>query len=105
MILSVLLTLIAIGTLASGALYIAKAAPVYSGIASLTIWLVIGYSATSIDLIHEGQLQEAAASEPALAFLAYGNAAISAIALLAAVIGTGPYADSDVYGAGDVPSR
>ena len=94
MILWILLALIALGTVSSIAAFGLRAAPVYSSLANIAIWLTVAYSATSIDTIaDDGTLVEAAASEPALSVLAFGNAAISVVVLLAAA--TGNYERTD----------
>lgn len=87
MILEVLVALIAVGTIASAAMAL-RVAPLYSSLMSFAVWIVIAYSATSVDLVTDaGALEEGVSSEPALAVLAFGNAAISLLIVVAAAIG------------------
>lgn len=96
MILEVLLALLVIGTIASAAMAL-KVAPLYSSLMSAMCWLVIAYSSTSIDLVTEtGALEEGVAAEPALAVLAFGNAAISLLIVVASTIGD--YASDEEHG-------
>lgn len=96
MILEVLLAMLAIGTIASAAMAL-KVAPLYTSLMSFATWLVIAYSASSIDLVTEtGGLEEGVASEPALAVLAFGNAAISLLIVVASA--TGKYATDEETG-------
>ncbi|MCU4926917.1 hypothetical protein OB905_13160 [Halobacteria archaeon AArc-dxtr1] len=94
MILEVLLALLAIGTLASAAMAL-KVAPVYSAMMSMAVWLVVAYASTSVDVLlaTNDEVVTHTVNEPALAILAFGNAAISLIILVAAVAGQ--------YGAGE----
>jgi Fe2+ transport system protein B len=88
MILEVLLVLLILGAGSSYAAFVAKRAPVYTGLANLAIWLLVAYGATSIDLVSDsGALQEGVASEPALAVLGFGNALLSVLVILAAAAG------------------
>lgn len=88
MMLPVLLALMGLGAISSTAVFGLRSAPVYSGLANLAIWLTVAYSASSIDTIaQDGTVQAAATAEPALSALAFGNAALSAIAVLAAATG------------------
>lgn len=102
MILEVLLALLAIGTIASAAMAL-KIAPLYSSLMSAIVWLVVAYSSTSIDLTTEtGGLEEGVAAEPALAVVAFGNAAISILIVVASTIGD--YAADEEHGT-DRPFR
>lgn len=91
MILEVWQTLVIVGLAASGAAFVAKKAPVYTGLASLGVWLVVGYGALEIELVVGGSLETVA--EPAVAALAFGNALLSVIVIVAAATGS--------YGADD----
>lgn len=97
MILEVLMLLVIVGVLASGAAMVAKVAPMYTSLMSFGIWVVVGYGATSIDLVTDaGALEEAVATEPALAVLAFGNAALSFIVMIATL--TGNFETGDEHG-------
>ena len=97
MILELLIVLIVLGAAASGAAMVWKRAPLYTGLASLAIWMVVGYSSSSIDLVTDsGGIEEGVASEPALAALAFGNAALSFLVVLAAA--TGQFSAADESG-------
>lgn len=97
MILELLLVLILVGTGASAAAMVYKRAPLYTGLASLATWLVIGYASTSIDTIaDDGTIQESVAAAPELSVLAFGNAFLSAIVVVAAA--TGSYATGEEHG-------
>lgn len=88
MLQTTLYVLIAVGCGVSYLAFVAKRAAVYTSLASLGVWLVVGYGATAIDTVgNDGTINEAAAAEPAIAALAFGNALLSGIVLLAAATG------------------
>ena len=88
MLFRMVLLLMVLGAVTSAAAFVFKRAPVYSSMANLAIWLTVGYGATSIDFVDEtGNVNEAVASEPTVAVLAFGNAALSAVVLIAAATG------------------
>ena len=94
MVFELLLLLMLLGGGASYLAFVAKKAPVYTSMANLGLWLLVAYGATSIDFIQDnGQLETAVAAEPALAVIAFGNAMLSGLVLIAAA--TGNYGDSE----------
>lgn len=88
MLLSVLITLCVLGSGASYLAMVSKRAPVFTAIASTGLWVVVGYSATSIDVAaNDGTISTGVAAEPALSALAFGMSLLSIIVTLAAAKG------------------
>ena len=96
MILEILILLCILGA-GTSYLMITKRAPVFSSLASLSIWLVVGFGATSIDLVTDsGSVETAVASEPGLVVLAFTTAGISFLVLIDALRGNFSADERDV---------
>jgi hypothetical protein len=85
--------LVLVGVGASAAAFVYKKAPLYSGLANMGIWSVIGYG--SLEL--QKSIGGTTTAETPFAALAFGNAFLSLLVIAAAATGAyGDESDSEV---------
>lgn len=89
MLVQVWQVLVLVGVCASAAAFVLKKAPLYSGLANMGLWAVIGYGSLELQKSVGG----ATTAETPIAALAFGNAFLSVLVIVAAA--TGAYGDED----------
>lgn len=93
MLVQVWQVLVLVGVGASAAAFVYKKAPLYTGLANMGVWAVIGYGSLELQKSVGGS----AVAETPVAALAFGNAFLSILVIVAAATGAyGDETDSEV---------